>query len=178
MTKRFCLNNSTFFRLSTKFSAPTPCPITAIYFLEFSGTLTVDVSGKISRSFVVWERINNLLYILVSYHNAFKICFYFILFIPLLLKPNGSVDKSSLTILLLVRLFLNWKYITFLFTSQVFLFVKCLTCAVGFETFSPFKALEMNSMNKLWSTVLLFKALPRENPHTLLKCFLSPSLEV
>ena len=42
-----------FYRLSTLFSDPTPTNITAIMFFEYSGTLTVDVNGKVSRSFVV-----------------------------------------------------------------------------------------------------------------------------
>ena len=42
-----------YYRLSTLFSEPTPTPITALYFFEYSGTLMVDVNGKISRSFVV-----------------------------------------------------------------------------------------------------------------------------
>ena len=42
-----------YYRLSTLFSDPTPTAITGIYFFEYSGTLMVDVNGKVSRSFVV-----------------------------------------------------------------------------------------------------------------------------
>ena len=42
-----------YYRLSTLFSKPCPKNITAIYFSEYSGTLKVDIDGKISRSFVV-----------------------------------------------------------------------------------------------------------------------------
>ena len=42
-----------YYRLSTLFSDPTPSNITAIYFFEYSGTLTVDHENKIKRSFVV-----------------------------------------------------------------------------------------------------------------------------
>ena len=42
-----------YYRLSTLFSGPIPKPITAIYFFEYSGTLTVDAEGLVKRSFVV-----------------------------------------------------------------------------------------------------------------------------
>ena len=42
-----------YFRLHTQFSAPLPVNLTAIYWLEFSGLMSLSKTGKITRSYNV-----------------------------------------------------------------------------------------------------------------------------
>ena len=42
-----------YYRLQVEFSAPTPKPLTALYFMEYTGTLSLDYQGQVKRSYVI-----------------------------------------------------------------------------------------------------------------------------
>lgn len=42
-----------YYRLMTKFSKPLPCHLTAIYFIEYEGQISVSKDGKLTRSYSI-----------------------------------------------------------------------------------------------------------------------------